>query len=139
MFTIEQIAALKSIIYRSKDGNELAKQVMAFLIDSSEGLTKEVYLSLIPNRGYDASEIIDASHGIHDMESENCSTHINTILCAMGSELNFDGLSGDPAISYDRDDKSYKGFSFFLMNASRQPMRLVATREILDSLKAPVR
>lgn len=135
MITNEQISALRWIIFHSKDGNELTKRIMVFLIDSSERLTKEVYISLAPDReGYNTSEIIIASHNIHNMNSDNCSTHINTILRAMGSEFRFESLNGEPGVVYDSKNRSFKGFSFFLMrNNSRQPMRLDVAREILDN------
>ena len=58
MITPEQIAALKYMIFASKDGTDLSKRAMAFLIDQSEGLTKEVCLTLVADReGYTAEEI----------------------------------------------------------------------------------
>ena len=53
MITPKQVAALKYMIFNAKNGTELSKRVLAFLIESSEELTKEVCLSLVADReGY---------------------------------------------------------------------------------------
>lgn len=96
MFTREQIAALKYLIFNSKDGNDLVKQVMALLIDKSEGLTKSVCFSLVENReGYSAKEISDVAYSFGSMQSANCTTHIDQVLRAMDSELVFSVHYGD--------------------------------------------
>ena len=105
MFTVKQIAALKYMIFKSKDGTELSKRVLAFLIDYSMGLTKEVCLTLMEGRdGYTAEEIDKAARGVGAMASSNCCTHVQELLHVMGSDFHFSvhygdfdpGRTGDP-------------------------------------------
>ncbi|MFZ2523505.1 MAG: hypothetical protein WAW92_03940 [Minisyncoccia bacterium] len=96
MYTTKQIAALRYMIFRAKDGSELSKRVLAFLIDSSDGLTKEVCLSLVADReGYNTEEISAAGHGVSDMQSCNGTTHLSQIMVAMGNDLYFSVHYGD--------------------------------------------
>ena len=104
MVTAKQIAALKYMIFNAKNGTELSKRVLAFLIDQSEELTIEVCLTLVANReGYTADEISAAAHGVRGMKSCNGTTHLDQILRVMGSELSFSYHYGDfdPARSAD--------------------------------------
>lgn len=109
MFTPKQIAALRYLIFKSKDGNELAKRVSAFLIDRSEGLVKDVCITLVEGyEGYTANEIQGASSGFDSMTRSNRTTHINQILDAMGSDMgfsvhygDFDPKRGDEALNCD--------------------------------------
>jgi hypothetical protein len=88
MATRKQIAALKYMIFISRDGVDLSKRVLAFLIDQSEELTREVCLTLVENReGYSADEIDAATHGIDRMMSCNCTTHLNALEEMIGSGL----------------------------------------------------
>ena len=157
MFTSNQIAALRYMIFNAKNGTELSKRVLAFLIESSEGLTKEVCLTLVVDReGYTADEIRAAGHGVDSMGSGNGTTYLDQILAAMGSELSFsvhygdfdptrtsdpfncDGQFGD----WDRSQVIHSGptpesmpprytFWFSKQNYSRQAALVVATREEL--------
>lgn len=96
MVTAKQIAALKYLIFIAKDGTDLSKRVLAFLLDASEGLTKDVCLTLVADReGYTADEISAAAYGVDSMKSRNGTTHINQILHAMGIELKFSVHYGD--------------------------------------------
>ena len=80
MYTEEQIAALKYLISKSRNP-DLKKQILVLLIDSSEGLSKGVCITLIDGReGYSGEEISDAAYVF-----DTCS--INKVLRAMGSEL----------------------------------------------------
>lgn len=165
MFTEKQIAALRYMIFNAKDGTELSKRVLAFLIESSERLTKEVCLSLVADReGYTADEISAAGYGVGNMESCNGTTHIDQILHAMGSELGVSVHYGDfdPArtddpfnsdgqfTGWDRSRVSRPGqiregmplrYTFWLskQDYSRQATLVVATREELEqiNLKKP--
>lgn len=160
MFTSKQIAALRYMIFNAKNGNELSKRVLAFLIESSEELTKEVCLSLVADReGYTADEISAAGYGVHDMESCNGTTHIDQILDAMGSELSFSVHYGDfdPTRTDDpfSSDGQFAGYSKFKVTRpgllregmplrytfwlskqdySRQAALVVATREELEQI-----
>ena len=96
MFTSKQIAALRYLIFNAKNGTELSKRVLAFLIESSNGLTKAVCLSLVADReGYTADEINTAGRGVDSMERCNGTTHLDEILQAMGSKLVFSVHYGD--------------------------------------------
>lgn len=157
MITAKQITALKYMIFNAKNGTELSKRVLAFLIDSSEELTKEVCLSLVADReGYTADEISAAGHGVGAMESCNCTTHLCELLDVMGSELSFSVHYGDfdPARANDpfsqagqfagwhqADPESRREgmplrYTFWLSkkNYSRQATLVVATREELEQI-----
>ena len=160
MITPKQIAALKYMIFRAKNENEISKRVLAFLIDQSEGLTKEVCISLVADReGYTAEEIRAAGHGVGSMESGNGSTHVHELLDAMGSELNFSvhygdfdsSRSDDPFISdgqfagWSRHQVTRPGlvredmpmrYTFWLSkkNYSRQATLVGATRQKLEQI-----
>lgn len=84
-----QVAALKYMIFSSQDGTELSKRILAFLINQSEGFTKEVCLTLVEDReGYTADEIRSASCTIH-------TTHLNQLFRIMGTEFIFSYHYGD--------------------------------------------
>lgn len=90
MVTPKQIAALKYMIFIAKNGTDLSKRVLAFLIDQSEELTKDVCLTLVADReGHTADEIRAAAHGVHGMGSCNGTTHLDQLLHVMGSKFSF--------------------------------------------------
>lgn len=96
MFTAKQIAALKYVIFHSQDGDNLLKRILAFLIDRSENLTKEICLVLVADReGYTGEEIDAAAHRLHGMQSANGTTHLDQILHVMGADLCFSCHYGD--------------------------------------------
>ena len=96
MITDKQIAALKYMIFNAEHGADLSKRVLAFLIDQSERLTKEVCLTLVADRErYTAEEIRNAGHEMGAMSSSNCTTHLAELLRVTGSELNFSYHYGD--------------------------------------------
>ena len=96
MFTTRQIAGLRYMIFNAKAGTDLSKRILAFLIDRSEELTKEVCLTLVENReGYTADEISAAAYGVGAMQSSCRTTHLDELLCVMGSELCFSVHYGD--------------------------------------------
>ena len=91
-----QIAALKYLIFKAHNTPDLSKRIMSFLIDQSEKLTKEVVLTLIENReDFSGEEIREAAYGIDRMLSSNGATHINEVLLATGSDLDFSIHYGD--------------------------------------------
>ncbi len=95
-FTQEQIAALKYLIAGSKDGDDLAKQIMWYLIEASNYLSDEVCLTLLEDReGYTSAEIDQAVNGWSRMNSSNCGTHLSQMFTAMGSDFHFDCHYGD--------------------------------------------
>jgi len=164
-FTEKQIAALRYLIFRAKNGTDLSKRVLAFLIASSEGLTKDVCLTLIENReGYSADEIHEAGRGVGGLQSSCGTTFIDQILIAMGSTLavsvhygdfdpsrpsnpfNTDGqFAGWPKDKLSQPESGRTGmplrYTFWLSKRpySRQASLVVATREALEkiNLKKP--
>lgn len=96
MITKTQIAALKYLIFEAENGTELSKRILAFLIDRSEGLTREVCLTLVEDReGYTGEEIDSAARGVGGMISCNCTTHLGALASLSGSELCFSVHYGD--------------------------------------------
>lgn len=96
--TPKQISALKNLILYAKDGTDLTKKVLTFLIDQSEGLTKEVCLTLTEScEGYDGKEIHYAAVRAGDMNSSNpkCSTRLDLLFQLMESQLYFSAHYGD--------------------------------------------
>ena len=160
MFTSKQIAALRYMIFNAKNGTELSKRVLAFLIDQSEKLTKEICLTLVANReGYTADEISDAAYGVHGMKSCNGTTHLDQIFHVMGSKFGFSYHYGDydPARIDDPFNSAgqFAGcgvrsvtdpelvregmplrYTFWLSkkNYSRQAALVIATREELEQI-----
>jgi len=156
--TPKQIAALRYMIFNAKNGTELSKRILAFLIDQSEGLTREVCLTLVEGReGYSAEEISDAAVGVGGMDSANGTTHLHELLLAMGSEINFSVHYGDfdPARVGDKFcyDGQYRGqqgncphglarevmplrYTFWLSKKSysREVELVTATRAVLDQI-----
>ncbi len=83
--TAKQIAAIKYLIGRAKVDSELAKRILWFLFDQSEGLTKDIFLTLSEkDSGYSADEISAAAHGVDRMISSAGQLHINEILAVAG-------------------------------------------------------
>lgn len=160
MVTAKQIAALKYMIFNSRDGTELPKRVLAFLIDQSEGLTKEVCLTLTADReGYTADEVHAAGRGVGAMRRYHGTTHLNELLDLMESDLHFSHhygdfdphRHGDPFNTagqfagmsqhqvYDPElvlEGMPKRFTFWLAEEdySRQATLVVATREELEQI-----
>lgn len=90
MVTPKQIEALKYLVAKSKDGSDLAKRVIFFLIDQSQGLTEEVSISFIQDRGgFTREELSSVAHAVGSFTSSNGSTHLHALMSLMGAELNF--------------------------------------------------
>jgi hypothetical protein len=88
--TKKQIAAVKYLIFESQDGSNLAKQILALLLDKSEGLTKQVYITLQQDReGYTADEIQKAAVTMGGMTSSTCSTHLDEIMDILDTKFEF--------------------------------------------------
>jgi len=160
MFTKKQIAALKYLIFNARNVVDLSKQVLAFLIEQSENLTKEVCLTLVDGReGFSAAEITAAGRGMSVMQSCNSTTHLHQILHAMGSELRFSFHYGDfdPSrkddpfnahgqfAGFKEEQVAYPGlvrdgmpirytFWFSKQDYSRQAKLVVATRNDLEQI-----
>lgn len=90
MVTDKQIAALKYMIFISKDGREMAKKILFCLINKSERLTKDVYFTLTQKEDWLNREEVDRNaRSVGAMQSVNCSTHLNEIMEVLGADLRF--------------------------------------------------
>ncbi len=128
MFTPKQISALRYMIFNAKNGTELSKRVLAFLIESSGEITKEVCLSLVADReGYTADEISAAGHGVGSMKSSNGTTHLGQILHVMGSDLRFSFHYGD--FDPTRNDDPFNSDGMFAGCENSQVSRPGLSRE----------
>jgi hypothetical protein len=87
--TRRQIAAVKYIIFKSKDAGPLAKRVLAFLLDRSDLLKREVYITLREGKGYEEFEVQEAAVGVHDLISSNGQTFLNQVMDVSGTRFHF--------------------------------------------------
>ncbi|MEK7570196.1 MAG: hypothetical protein AAB515_02040 [Patescibacteria group bacterium] len=86
----QTILTLKYLISKSKDGDDIAKRILFFLIDNSNGLTEQVSMTLTQDHdGYTKDEIHTAAHKLDYMRSSNGTTHLSEIMLIMGAELGF--------------------------------------------------
>lgn len=100
MVTDLQIRALKYMILRSREDklyeNSMAKKILAFLIDNSDHMNRDVCLTLTENQeGYTRDEIEDTAYRMFDMISKQGHTHINQLLILMGVNMRFSYHYGD--------------------------------------------
>lgn len=96
LVTEKQIAALKYLVFHSRDANDLAKRIVAYLIEQSNGLVDGVCITLCADRqGYSAEEINTAAHHFGGMLSCNCNTHLSALMSAIGSDMHFSHHYGD--------------------------------------------
>ena len=96
MVTQKQIAALKWLIFCAKVGTELTKRVLAYLIDNSELLTREVCVVLNVGDGeFSRNEIDAAARGMQPMQSSHGSVHLDEIMYVSGSMFWFSVHYGD--------------------------------------------
>ncbi len=89
MVTDRQIAAIKYLIFHAKEGSPLVKRILAFLLDQSQGLTKEVYLTLESGQDYTDDEVHENAVTMNGLQSVNCQTHLNEIMSAVGAGFEF--------------------------------------------------
>jgi len=90
MINDRQTDALRYLIFKSKDGTTISKQVLVFLVAKSRLFTQSVCMSLVADReGFTDDEIRDAAHGVDRMLSSVCNTHLGYVLDAMGTDFNF--------------------------------------------------
>lgn len=96
MVTAKQVAALKYLIFKAKDGTETSKRILAFLIEQSDRFTQEVCCTLTEgHEGFSGEEIHEAAIGVGSMQSSNCTTHIDQVLQVMGCRFSFSVHYGD--------------------------------------------
>jgi len=93
---LEQLAVLKDRICNAKNRSDLAKQILMFLIEASEGVTKETRLTLVADReGYTADEIRRAAIDFDQIQKSGPGLNgLNQILADQGSNLCFSALYG---------------------------------------------
>lgn len=90
MVTTQQVAALKYLIGKSKETQKLLpKQVMFFLINQSEKLSREICVVLREDVHGTCEEISAVGHEVDWFNSSNGSTHLNEVFTAMGIRLKF--------------------------------------------------
>lgn len=109
MCTARQVAALKYLTFSNIKKGTLAKQILSILIDASEGLTKDVCLTLMEDReGYSADEIEKAVANISQVLSSAAPVRFNELLILTGSNLRFCLHYGDfnPNRAGDKFDTS---------------------------------
>jgi hypothetical protein len=95
MATDKQIAALKYLITKSKQGNDLVKKILWLLIDASENLTRPVSISLVEKEsGFTADELRSAAISWKTMVSCNLTTHLHALCELAGTNLFFSAHYG---------------------------------------------
>jgi hypothetical protein len=96
MVTAKQVAALKYLIFKAKNGTQTSKRILAFLIDQSDRFTQEVCCTLTEGLdGYSGEEVHEAALGVGSMQSCVRTTHIDEVLQVLGCEFEFSVHYGD--------------------------------------------
>lgn len=117
MFSEKQIAALRYLIANADVDSEMAKRILFFLLENSNGLTQEVAVSFFQDKGgYTAEEVGQAGHGIGVMQSANSTTHMNALMQLMGADMDF-------SIHYGHYDTSIGEFSTNGQFTGGKPLR----------------
>ncbi len=94
--TERQTLALKYLLKKSKDLNELALRIAFLLIDSSQGFSREVCATLVEDlSGFTSEEIGAAASAFKAMSSSNRTTHQGELFKLMGFDFRFDFHYGD--------------------------------------------
>ncbi len=88
MVTLEQIAHLKHSIAQSPDATDVTKQLLWWMVDHSENLTKALQVTV----DYSQLEAFEIANGVHDMVSATGHTDLNTLIKHMGTALCFSFL-----------------------------------------------
>ncbi len=88
----QQIEALKYLVIKSRDGDDLIKKILFLLIEKSHGLSKEVSISVRETEGLSREELDKATN--HFMNSDSKTTHLGALMRLMGSGLNFSSHYG---------------------------------------------
>jgi hypothetical protein len=96
----ELIEEVKRFICQSSNATAFGKRAVLFLIDQTEGLTKDVTLAFTPRKGLAGQGIWDknklgqqAAHGVHDMNSSLGQTFLCEFLEKKGIIGRFEGGS----------------------------------------------
>ncbi len=111
MFTPKQIEALKYLLSHAEIKNDLAKRIVFFLLEKSNGLTQEVAFSLFEGRsGYSAEDVRTAARSVDYLRSVHGTTHIDAVFAAMNAEMHFSIHYGHYA---ENDPNSYNTLGQF--------------------------
>jgi hypothetical protein len=89
MVNDKQIAALKYLIQKSNDSDELTKKICFLLIERSESLSKSVVISITESAEYSSLQIKQVSEGISGMNNPHGTTNLRHILKAMDAQCVF--------------------------------------------------
>lgn len=83
-------------IIKSQDLTELGKKYAIFLIKQSRGFTKPVRVIIKEGRdGLSAEDVQQIGHGFHDMNSDNCHTHLCDVMRRLDLEFFFASHRGE--------------------------------------------
>lgn len=89
----DQINALKYFIALSPDGSKEAKRTLLFLLDASDGLTREVCVCIVDGEsGFNTNYVASLTNYMH---SSGGSTHLGELMRLMGTEWGFNYHYGD--------------------------------------------
>ncbi len=110
----KQIEALKYLIIKSKDANNLMKRALFFLIEKSDGLTKEVSMTLWENETFSRSAV-DAAAKNYMRSNTGGTTHLNELMTLMGSDLCFTWAYGHYTNGkFDTGSRAQLRYTFWL-------------------------
>ena len=93
--SVEQMKAFRKLILDSKDGNSFGKEVMLWLINNSDHLTRPVAVNIPTSIAHEFA--YNAATSVHDMLSSNGTTYLNELIRLMGSPLHFSHHCGQYA------------------------------------------
>jgi hypothetical protein len=126
----KQIAALKYLIAHSRYANNFCKRLCFWLIDHSQQLTKSVSVSI---RIHPQDTM--AADGAHNMVSNGCTTHLNAIMHAMGTEFHFSHHGGTRNVEGLLEGSG--GYTFWLSPDyyDRQATQLHFNIEVINQIK----
>lgn len=123
-----QMAALEELIWLSRDAEKFAKQLAIWLLRKSDNLSKPCCV-YIPETHPELASV--AGKGLHDMLSDNGTTHLHRIMRATNTVAYFSCNCGD--VLHGRND----GFTFWISmseNASPSlpeiPLELITIQAI---------
>jgi hypothetical protein len=120
-----QIAALKYLVFHSKEIGNTCKRVIATLLDESAGLTKPVKIRFEANtQGFSEKELLALFHDFSVATSCGCKTYLNELLSIAGNDLHFS--YGGSLVDYECGLWRRKG--------KKEPRVIEVTRSELDQI-----
>lgn len=88
MITEKQMSALKYLIFKAKCVNDFTKKVIIILLENSQMLTKEIYVTLQEGVSFNQDTLLGLE-SIRALINENHNFHLNEILVASGGDFCF--------------------------------------------------